>query len=538
MKVAYFGFDTLSDCLHLLKNKGHEIIEIFTIIGDGYDRSDSIRAFAEINNIPIKDTAVTKDDIENLENLGVELVVSAGYGWQIPISRKFCQVNFHPSCLPIGCGAWQMPICILRDNTPELTLCKLSTDPNERDVILSEKIEVAPKESLESITSKLQHLAPLMLNDFLNSHSELCERTIAQEKDEYWTVPADEDRFVSAATSADRASLLLRSFYGYGILYRDGNILTEVTKGRILTFEEEASPEAKALKLKNGWLIAEDWHPYFRNISIEDKDKMEELRLQYPPKLSDYTFSMIYCWQKTLNYKVYLDSELFVIKSDDFYMYPIGAEKSVKEFIDTLLLKNKTIQLRFCDDVAAEHLRNLYGFRADIRLYEDDCDYLISSDRLKSLPSSYLANKRNAIHHYASLDPPPTVEPINSKNLYEAAEISRLCQKSDFNAETIALNNFFSLGLFGTLVRRSGKAVAFCCAVEKNSDTAQGLFEKCLDTERGAHMFNLCSFAKSNDNYDFINMEDDMGNLNLRNFKRSLGADMIASYAVTIFGEN
>ncbi len=61
---------------------------------------------------------------------------------------------------------------------------------------------------------------------------------------------------------------------------------------------------------------------------------MEAIRRKYQPMLSDYTFSLLYCWQKELKLSLYIEEEFFVIRGEDYYFFPIGEPNRVKEFIE------------------------------------------------------------------------------------------------------------------------------------------------------------------------------------------------------------
>lgn len=50
--------------------------------------------------------------------------------------------------------------------------------------------------------------------------------------------------------------------------------------------------------------------------------------------LSDYTFSLLYCWQKELKLSLYIEEEFFVIRGEDYYFFLIGEPNRVKEFIE------------------------------------------------------------------------------------------------------------------------------------------------------------------------------------------------------------
>ena len=72
----------------------------------------------------------------------------------------------------------------------------------------------------------------------------------------------------------------------------------------------------------------------FRKIELQDRENIETIRRKYQPMLSDYTFSLLYCWQEELKLSLYIEEEFFVIRGEDYYFFPIGEPNRVKEFIE------------------------------------------------------------------------------------------------------------------------------------------------------------------------------------------------------------
>lgn len=60
--------------------------------------------------------------------------------------------------------------------------------------------------------------------------------------------------------------------------------------------------------------------------------------------LSDYTFSLLYCWQKELKLSLYIEEEFFVIRGEDYYFFPIGEPNRVKEFIEGSMSTKRRMQ--------------------------------------------------------------------------------------------------------------------------------------------------------------------------------------------------
>ena len=514
MKVAYFGIDALAECLEYLLASGHEVIKIFTTDGDDYDRTERIRALAEEFEIPVQTTRVKEDELLCLQRAGAALTVTAGYPWKIPVTDALMQVNLHPAYLPRGRGAWPMPVAILRGEDSGVTLHRLSEKFDEGDILLQTKIPLSSRETLVTLTKKIQCEARKLLAEFLENPAEIWQKAKPQGEGEYWAEPGDIDRTIFPTDDAASVSRKLRAFAGYGCLYSLHGI----------PWEAEFSEEKPILK-----------RPYFRPLKLSDRALMERIRRKYNPELSDYTFALLWCWRKQLKLSVCLGEDFFLIKGEGYYFFPVGAAEHSAEFLRELR-KRETITLRFCGEREKAWISDVFP-DAKIEYAEDDCDYLIENGKLCTLAGGEFAKQRNAVHHYEALTPPPVAEPISPKNLAEVAAVSELCRLSgieDGEAEREAVKYFFELGLKGILVRR-GDPVAFVIYSEKDDRTLQGHFIKHIEKKRGGTMCTIQRFTEEVcGNYEFTNIEDDLGDQGLRAFKRSLKPVIVPSYTIAL----
>lgn len=249
MKIAYFGIDLFSNCLETCIDAGFEVAKIFTFTNDPYDSVEKITQIAKKHNIPLITQRVTKDDIADLEKEGVQMMIVAGYAAKIPLSDKIMQVNIHPSLLPVGRGAWPMPVNILKGVSSGVTLHKLAEGFDTGDIILSREIPLVKKENLETLTAKVQKTAPLLLKEFLGDPKTFFANAKPQGEGEYWAEPDDEDRTVLSTYTTEKADRMLRAFWGYGVIYK-GETEREIVYGEV----SETRPDGEFLPLKDGYI--------------------------------------------------------------------------------------------------------------------------------------------------------------------------------------------------------------------------------------------------------------------------------------------
>ena len=224
MKIVYFGYDLFADCLESLPALGVEIMAIYTFPSDGVcDFNDRVTAFAAARGIPCTARRVTEADLAALAARGCDWMVSAGYAYRIPV--KACGlrgVNLHPALLPVGRGAWPMPVTILRGLTQSgVTLHKLAPRFDEGDILAQAAVDVAPDEILPTLTAKLQQAAVPLLHRFIADPATMWANGTPQPAGEYWPQPTEADMTITPSTTAAEADRILRAFAGVGCFYGD-----------------------------------------------------------------------------------------------------------------------------------------------------------------------------------------------------------------------------------------------------------------------------------------------------------------------------
>lgn len=275
----------------------------------------------------------------------------------------------------------------------------------------------------------------------------------------------------------------------------------------------------------------------FRDIRLSDRGPVEGIRRKYAPLLSDYSFAVLYCWKEKMGLTICLERDLYVVRGEGYYFFPVGGEDKIRDFLRKIRQEENPATFRFCDERQLAFARKeMAGCQAV--LSEEDCDYEIDNEWMHELPGSRMGKRRNAFFHYLRQTPPPREEPICETNLKELKEVISRIGGADCKEAETAADHFFELGLFGTLVRRGSRCVGFSICSEKDSRTMQGHFTGCMDSARGAGFYMMKSCTDYfRGRYACTNMEDDMGVPGLRTYKRSLETKMISSYTVRFSGE-
>lgn len=224
MKIAYAGIDLLACALETLISDGHEIIKIYSCKTDNVTEFNTrVTELANTHNIPITYERMTAADLDNLRARGCELVLCAAYYYLLPIDEKIKMVNIHPALLPMGRGAWPMPLTILKGlKKSGVTLHKMAASFDTGDILLQREFNLSEREDLVTFMQKACALVPEMVKELLRDIEGCFVAATPQGEGEYWECPDEYDYIITRDTPFDEADLILRAFLGYDCIYDDG----------------------------------------------------------------------------------------------------------------------------------------------------------------------------------------------------------------------------------------------------------------------------------------------------------------------------
>lgn len=259
MKTVYLGIDLLKPVLDALLREGCEVLKLFTCPVDNVTEfNTSVIHTAQERGIPYTLDRITAADLDELAEQGCELLVCAGYYHRVPVSAAFPMVNFHPTPLPVGRGSWPMPRLILEGaELGGVTAHEMAADFDTGNILLQERFALDRREDHGTYMEKVYEKIPAMVRELVNNLPQVLGGARPQGAGEYWSVPAQEDWTVTPDMEAAQADLILRAFYGYECVYRDGEHKTELIGGRVVTGGLPNQP----FPVRGGYIVAERERP-------------------------------------------------------------------------------------------------------------------------------------------------------------------------------------------------------------------------------------------------------------------------------------
>lgn len=283
----------------------------------------------------------------------------------------------------------------------------------------------------------------------------------------------------------------------------------------------------------------------FREITIEDKDWIKARLAEDNDNSCERSFTTIFLYRRL--YKAQMADILgccvlrciYKTMRENVpywtYYFPIGAgdkQGALKIMLELCQQEGIPLHLEPITVKERELLLEWFPGRFLIESNRNCYDYIYSKEKLAGLRGKKMQKKRNHIARFKD-DPDWSYEPITKENLAETRFMAHnwICSREEkwnedmedeFSVLEDAFANYDALGLRGGILRQHGDIVAFTMGDPLNSDTFLVHFEKAFPEVQGAYpMINQQFVQQATEGFEYINREDDTGDLGLRKAKLS-----------------
>lgn len=250
MKIAYCGYDFFHTCLRYLLDNKHPIVKIFTFPCDRfYNYNDYIKHIAKTKHIPVTEKAISEKDIKQLEQQGVEYLITAGYSFKVPdlSGSSIKGINIHPTLLPQGRGVWPLPWVILKQLKQNgVTLHKLTKEWDAGDILLQQSYHISNNEVLESLSCKTQILALSLLQQLMENLDSYWNAATPQQGDiSMWPMPDLKQRYIEWTMPVKQIETITRAFGKFGALASFDNTLYHIYEVTAWQQQHDYAPGTK-----------------------------------------------------------------------------------------------------------------------------------------------------------------------------------------------------------------------------------------------------------------------------------------------------
>lgn len=259
--------------------------------------------------------------------------------------------------------------------------------------------------------------------------------------------------------------------------------------------------------------------------------------------ISDFTFSNLFLYRSMFDYRIiFEDGPVFVTGTNPVgqnFLTPVGnPEKLGPDYISEIMRSYDFLY------PVAEAWRGLFDpARFEIIVRPAEMDYVFRTERLASFKGGKYNRRRNRLKQFLQNND-ASIGAFDSEHLSLASDILRKWQDatgvpekySDYRQCSEALRWFSELPLSGRIFYANGAPVGFLLGEPLNPQVFIIHFIKGLPGFQGLYEFMFNSFAQSiTAGYEYINMEEDMGRVNLRETKTSyLPEFLVKKYRVCL----
>jgi hypothetical protein len=270
-------------------------------------------------------------------------------------------------------------------------------------------------------------------------------------------------------------------------------------------------------------------------IDLQHRPFLSERFRQMHLNISDYTFANIYLFRKVSHYKILTkDCGTFISaynRQNQNYIMPLDNPQTCSP--DTLrhLLNDGNFFFPIPKEWLSFFPENEFSVTSD----DGESDYIYLTSNMASFAGKQYTRHRNHLNQFFGAYR-PSDQTLGADNAQDAAAVLQHWQeesvvtenKTDYSVCMEALQKFSELALWGTLYYIEGKLAGFIVGEALNEDTFCLHFAKASKSYHGIYEFMFNDTAvKLQSQYQYLNLEEDMGNGNLRRTKKSYGPERI-----------
>ena len=292
--------------------------------------------------------------------------------------------------------------------------------------------------------------------------------------------------------------------------------------------------------------------PRFKDLTLEDKPPCDQLFTQFPPVISEFTFTNLFIWRHAYQIKISRLQNFLCLLSEQggssFFFPPIGEGDVIKCYQSFLqYLGGKGIPpkiVRVPEAVVAQIDWKTSGMK--VELDRNQCDYVYLTQDLIELKGRKYHRKRNHIKQFQEKYSYQYI-PLTPEWIPQCLQLEtewcdlRHCEASPgLLNESFAIKEAFThyeeLGVKGGAILINGKVEAFTLGDPLNPDTVVIHIEKANPAYEGIYpTINQAFLENQWSGYAYVNREQDLGEEGLRKAKESYFPHrLVNKYTVTL----
>jgi hypothetical protein len=277
-------------------------------------------------------------------------------------------------------------------------------------------------------------------------------------------------------------------------------------------------------------------------LTLKDQETIGEKLDAIGMHLSEFSFPNLYLFRNTHKYESVTTPHGYFISGVTYdkkrYLMPmVNPEKAGDDCFIEMKELLASGDWDFIFPVPEEWLECFGEEEFDRTFSPNDTDYLFFTEKFKTYPGKKMHKKKNLLNQFLRSYETVLV-PLTEDVVEDAIGILDMWQEtspqelstSDYHQCLEALNMSGQLGLTGALAYADDKPAGFLLGEPLNNDTFTIHFAKADIEFKGIYQFLFSRFACDFcPDYEYINLEQDLGSEGLRKTKVSYRPDLMAN---------
>jgi methionyl-tRNA formyltransferase len=228
MRFAISLTDRYLNVMQAFLGRGWTPLKVFTTsVDQRVHRNKEVIALAQKLKVDVQLSRLSQENLRELADRGCEALIVASYSWRISDWRPYLKyaVNFHPSPLPRGRGAYPTPVPVLEGSGTWGVSChKIEREFDVGDVLKCIEFPMSPDDDHDSVDLKIQLANQRLAGEVAERFVELWDRAKPQVEGSYYPLWSDQDRSLDFSQTVAQILCRVRAFGPVECLARVNNV--------------------------------------------------------------------------------------------------------------------------------------------------------------------------------------------------------------------------------------------------------------------------------------------------------------------------
>jgi methionyl-tRNA formyltransferase len=216
MRFAITATDRYLNVMQAFLARGWTPLKLFTATVDQrVHRNKEVIELAQKLKIDVQLSRMTQENLRELADRGCEALIVASYSWRIGDWRPYLKyaVNFHPSPLPRGRGAFPAPVPVLEQSDTWGVSChKVEQEFDSGDVLERIEFAMSADDDYDSVDLKIQLAHQRLAGNVADRFVELWEQARPQGAGSYYPLWSEQDRRLDFSQTVAQILCRVRAF--------------------------------------------------------------------------------------------------------------------------------------------------------------------------------------------------------------------------------------------------------------------------------------------------------------------------------------